>query len=137
MSFRLTYKHGPRMAVAEVIAGKHGHVDYNVIPSVIYTMPEVAAVGMTAIGCSTATNTNTTTVGRTNANTATVNSSGAIYTRGNGSYGIYAYSIGVQRELWWDTVLDVSYVGNQGRHLTLAPDVSTEPLTLHDSLPER
>lgn len=35
----------------------------------------VAAVGMTAIGCSTAANTNTTTVGRTNANTATMNSS--------------------------------------------------------------
>ncbi|AXC50843.1 dihydrolipoyl dehydrogenase [Paracoccus suum] len=35
------------MAVAEVIAGKHGHVDYGVIPSVIYTMPEVAAVGLT------------------------------------------------------------------------------------------
>ncbi|WP_131105739.1 sensor histidine kinase [Ornithinimicrobium sufpigmenti] len=26
---------------------------------------------------------------------------------------------------------------DRGRHLTLAPDVSTEPLTLHDSLPER
>ena len=35
------------MAVAEVIAGKHGHVDYGVIPSVIYTAPEVASVGMT------------------------------------------------------------------------------------------
>ena len=30
------------MAVAEVIAGKHGHVNYNVIPGVIYTAPEVA-----------------------------------------------------------------------------------------------
>ncbi|MRX50742.1 dihydrolipoyl dehydrogenase [Paracoccus sp. S-4012] len=35
------------MAVAEVIAGRHGHVDYGVIPSVIYTMPEVAAIGLT------------------------------------------------------------------------------------------
>lgn len=35
------------MAVAEVIAGKHGHVDYNVIPGVIYTTPEVASVGLT------------------------------------------------------------------------------------------
>ena len=35
------------MAVAEVIAGKHGHVNYDVIPGVIYTMPEVAAVGLT------------------------------------------------------------------------------------------
>ena len=35
------------MACAEVIAGKHGHVNYDVIPGVIYTQPEVAAVGMT------------------------------------------------------------------------------------------
>jgi dihydrolipoamide dehydrogenase len=35
------------MAVAEVIAGKAGHVNYGVIPSVIYTHPEVAAVGET------------------------------------------------------------------------------------------
>jgi dihydrolipoamide dehydrogenase len=35
------------MAVAEVIAGQHGHVNYGVIPSVIYTSPEVAAVGDT------------------------------------------------------------------------------------------
>ncbi|RJL05772.1 dihydrolipoyl dehydrogenase [Paracoccus siganidrum] len=35
------------MAVAEVIAGKHGHVNYDVIPGVIYTMPEVASVGLT------------------------------------------------------------------------------------------
>ena len=37
---------------------------------------------------------------------------------------VYAYSIGVQRELWWDTVLDVSYVGNQGRHLTHRRDIN-------------
>jgi dihydrolipoamide dehydrogenase len=35
------------MAVAEVIAGKHGHVNYGAIPSVIYTHPEVSAVGET------------------------------------------------------------------------------------------
>ena len=35
------------MAVAEVVAGKHGHVNYNVIPGVIYTTPEVASVGLT------------------------------------------------------------------------------------------
>ncbi|PWE27903.1 dihydrolipoyl dehydrogenase [Pararhodobacter marinus] len=35
------------MAVAEVIAGKHGHVNYGVIPGVIYTAPEVANVGKT------------------------------------------------------------------------------------------
>jgi dihydrolipoamide dehydrogenase len=35
------------MAVADEIAGKHGHVNYGVIPSVIYTAPEVAAVGET------------------------------------------------------------------------------------------
>ncbi len=35
------------MAAAEQIAGKHGHVNYGVIPGVIYTHPEVAAVGAT------------------------------------------------------------------------------------------
>jgi len=35
------------MAAAEVIAGKHGHVNYGVIPGVIYTHPEVASVGTT------------------------------------------------------------------------------------------
>ena len=35
------------MAVAEVLSGKHGHVNYNVIPGVIYTTPEVANVGKT------------------------------------------------------------------------------------------
>jgi dihydrolipoamide dehydrogenase len=33
--------------VASVIAGKHGHVNYGVIPGVIYTWPEVANVGKT------------------------------------------------------------------------------------------
>ena len=35
------------MAVAETIAGQAGHVNYGVIPSVIYTHPEVASVGKT------------------------------------------------------------------------------------------
>ncbi len=35
------------MAVAEILSGKHGHVNYNVIPGVIYTTPEVASVGKT------------------------------------------------------------------------------------------
>jgi len=35
------------LAVAEVVAGKHGHVNYGVIPGVIYTHPEVATVGET------------------------------------------------------------------------------------------
>jgi dihydrolipoamide dehydrogenase len=35
------------MAVAEILAGQHGHVNYGVIPSVIYTTPEVASVGLT------------------------------------------------------------------------------------------
>ena len=33
------------IAVAEIIAGQSGHVNYNVIPGVIYTTPEVAYVG--------------------------------------------------------------------------------------------
>jgi dihydrolipoamide dehydrogenase len=35
------------MAVAEILSGKHGHVNYGVIPGVIYTTPEVANVGKT------------------------------------------------------------------------------------------
>jgi dihydrolipoamide dehydrogenase len=35
------------VAVAEILAGQHGHVNYNVIPSVVYTWPEVAALGAT------------------------------------------------------------------------------------------
>ena len=34
-------------AVAEIIDGQAGHVNYNAIPSVIYTAPEVASVGKT------------------------------------------------------------------------------------------
>lgn len=35
------------VAVAEILAGKAGHVNYDVIPSVVYTFPEVASVGKT------------------------------------------------------------------------------------------
>lgn len=35
------------VAVAEIIAGQAGHVNYNVIPGVVYTQPEVASVGKT------------------------------------------------------------------------------------------
>jgi len=35
------------IAVAEIIAGQAGHVNYKVIPAVIYTSPEVATVGKT------------------------------------------------------------------------------------------
>ena len=35
------------VAVAEILAGKAGHVNYDVIPSVVYTFPEVASVGQT------------------------------------------------------------------------------------------
>ncbi len=35
------------VAVAEIIAGQAGHVNYDVIPCVVYTAPEVASVGKT------------------------------------------------------------------------------------------
>ncbi|CAM5784743.1 dihydrolipoyl dehydrogenase [Ottowia pentelensis] len=35
------------VAVAERIAGQHGHVDFNLVPWVIYTHPEIAWVGQT------------------------------------------------------------------------------------------
>ena len=48
--------HGPMLAhkaeddgvaCVEMIAGKAGHIDYNLVPGVVYTYPEVAAVGKT------------------------------------------------------------------------------------------
>jgi len=48
--------HGPMLAhkaedegvaVAEIIAGKAGHVNYDAIPGVVYTAPEIASVGKT------------------------------------------------------------------------------------------
>jgi dihydrolipoamide dehydrogenase len=35
------------VAVAEIVAGQHGHVEYGAIPSVVYTSPEIASVGKT------------------------------------------------------------------------------------------
>jgi dihydrolipoamide dehydrogenase len=35
------------IAVAEILAGQAGHVNYEAIPGVVYTMPEIAAVGAT------------------------------------------------------------------------------------------
>lgn len=35
------------VALAEILAGQHGHVNYEAIPSVVYTWPEVASVGRT------------------------------------------------------------------------------------------
>ena len=35
------------LAVAEIIAGKAGHVNYENIPGVVYTMPEIASIGKT------------------------------------------------------------------------------------------
>ena len=35
------------VAIAEMLAGKHGHVNYDVIPGVVYTWPEIASVGRT------------------------------------------------------------------------------------------
>jgi len=37
------------VALAEFLAGKPGHVNYAVIPNVIYTDPEIASVGLTAV----------------------------------------------------------------------------------------
>ena len=48
--------HGPMLAhkaeedgvaVAELIAGKPGHVDYNLVPGIVYTAPEIAGIGQT------------------------------------------------------------------------------------------
>ncbi|HWA20138.1 MAG TPA: dihydrolipoyl dehydrogenase [Devosia sp.] len=35
------------IAVAEIIAGQHGHVNYGAMPAVVYTNPEIASVGKT------------------------------------------------------------------------------------------
>ncbi|MBN2384984.1 dihydrolipoyl dehydrogenase [bacterium] len=35
------------IAVAEIISGKTGHINYDIIPAVVYTAPEVASVGLT------------------------------------------------------------------------------------------
>jgi dihydrolipoamide dehydrogenase len=41
------------VALAELIAGKPGHVNYGAIPNVVYTWPEVASVGLTEEECKT------------------------------------------------------------------------------------
>jgi dihydrolipoamide dehydrogenase len=35
------------IAVAEILAGQHGHVNYELIPGIVYTMPEIASIGKT------------------------------------------------------------------------------------------
>ena len=35
------------IAVTEIIAGKAGHVNYHAVPSIVYTFPELASVGLT------------------------------------------------------------------------------------------
>ncbi len=35
------------VVLAEILAGQSGHIDYNLIPGVVYTFPEVASVGQT------------------------------------------------------------------------------------------
>jgi dihydrolipoamide dehydrogenase len=35
------------IACAEILAGQHGHVNYDAIPAVVYTYPEIASVGKT------------------------------------------------------------------------------------------
>ena len=35
------------VVVAEIIDGQHGHINYDAIPSVIYTHPEIATIGQT------------------------------------------------------------------------------------------
>lgn len=43
----LAHKAEDEVAVAEILAGQAGHVNYDVIPGVVYTTPEVASVGKT------------------------------------------------------------------------------------------
>ena len=48
----LAHKAGEEgIAVAELIAGRPGHVNYETIPNVVYTWPELASVGMTDETC--------------------------------------------------------------------------------------
>ena len=35
------------VACVELLAGRSGHVNYNTVPSIVYTHPEVASVGKT------------------------------------------------------------------------------------------
>src|SRR5262249_34308177 len=40
---------------------------------------------------------------------------------------VYSYSLGVQRELWRDTIVDVSYVGSQSRHNVRRGNLNAAP----------
>lgn len=44
---------------------------------------------------------------------------------------IYKYSLGIQRQVTRDTTLDVSYVGNVGRHLMQSRDINQVPYGSH------
>ena len=39
------------VALAEILVGQAGHVNYDIIPGVVYTMPEIATVGKTEEQC--------------------------------------------------------------------------------------
>ena len=39
------------VACAEILAGQPGHVNYNTVPGIVYTWPEVASVGLTEDEC--------------------------------------------------------------------------------------
>lgn len=39
------------VAAAEIIAGQHGHVNYEAIPGIVYTWPEIASVGKSEQEC--------------------------------------------------------------------------------------
>lgn len=43
--------HEEGIAVVELIAGQHGHVNYGAIPNVVYTWPELASVGLSEEEC--------------------------------------------------------------------------------------
>jgi hypothetical protein len=40
---------------------------------------------------------------------------------------LYSYTIGVQRDIGWNTVVDVAYVGTKGRHLLNVQNINTVP----------
>jgi len=40
---------------------------------------------------------------------------------------LYNYSVGVQRDIGWDTVMEASYIGSRGRHLQQAANINLVP----------
>jgi hypothetical protein len=40
---------------------------------------------------------------------------------------LYSYTIGVQRDIGWNTVVDVAYVGTKGRQLLNTQNINTVP----------